>query len=230
MYMGEEDAFWMLHALLRGAKFNLHGLYSPGFPLLHQFFYQLEYLIQKDYPRVYKHMKALEISPVLYAPQWFITLFAYSFPMETLLRIWDVILHEGLKTVFKMSMWVIKHVEKELYKMDFMEMVRCLKDVFDREIVRNPDYMVREVLKVKISKKLLDQVAKQYEIQNEKLKAQKQALKLKKEQKKNKQKPIDNDINNNNDQINNNTIEHDKDKDNNIDNSNQKKEDETCAV
>jgi len=54
-----------------------------------------------------------------------------------------------------------------------MEVVRCLKDVFDRDIARDPDYMVREILKVKISQKLLDQVAKQYELQNEKVKHQK---------------------------------------------------------
>jgi len=53
---------------------------------------------------------------MLYAPQWFITLFAYNLNMETLLRIWDIMLYEGMKIVFKVSVFIMKYVEKELLK------------------------------------------------------------------------------------------------------------------
>jgi len=143
---------------------NHCGAYSPGFPLLHKFFFQLEYLQKKKFfPRLYKHLKTQDVSPVLYAPQWFITLFAYNLPMETLLRLWDIMLHEGMKIVFKLSIYLIKTVEKDLLKSDFMEIVRTLKDVSERDMVKNPDILIKEVLKIKVSKKLLDKVAKKYD-------------------------------------------------------------------
>jgi len=165
--MGEEEAFWMLEALLRGQSFCLHGLYSPGFPLLHRFFFQLEYLQKKHFPRLYKHLKAQDVSPMLYAPQWFITLFAYNLNMETLLRIWDIMFHEGIKIVFKLSLFLMKYVEKEVLKNDFSGIVRLLKDVTEREMIKNPDLLVSEVLKIKISRKMLDKVAKKYEKQSQ---------------------------------------------------------------
>jgi len=83
--------------------------------------------------------------------------------METLLRLWDIMLHEGMKIVFKLSIYLIKCVEKELLKSDFMEIVRTLKDVSERDIVKNPDILIKEVLKIKVSKKLLDKLAKKYD-------------------------------------------------------------------
>jgi hypothetical protein len=47
MYMSEEESFWMLECVLRNPKFFLNGLYSPGFPLLHEYFHILEELMKR---------------------------------------------------------------------------------------------------------------------------------------------------------------------------------------
>lgn len=49
LYMCEEDAFWTLVAVLKGAvQPPLEGLYQAGLPLLQQCFYQFERLIDDE--------------------------------------------------------------------------------------------------------------------------------------------------------------------------------------
>jgi hypothetical protein len=49
LYMCEEDAFWTLTALLKGAVHPpLEGLFRPGLPLLQQFLYQFSRLVDDE--------------------------------------------------------------------------------------------------------------------------------------------------------------------------------------
>ena len=49
LYMCEEDAFWTLVALLKGARQPpLEGLYQAGLPLLQQFMYQFQQLVDDE--------------------------------------------------------------------------------------------------------------------------------------------------------------------------------------
>ena len=56
-------------------------------------------LVRKLLPKLGEHFSQEVISPGMYASQWFITVFSYSFPFHLALRIWDVFLYEvsGLK-------------------------------------------------------------------------------------------------------------------------------------
>lgn len=49
LYMCEEDAFWTLTALLKGAVHApLEGLFRPGLPLLQQYLYQFSSLAEAE--------------------------------------------------------------------------------------------------------------------------------------------------------------------------------------
>jgi hypothetical protein len=49
LYMCEEDAFWTLTALLKGAVHApLEGLFRPGLPLLQQYLHQFERLVADE--------------------------------------------------------------------------------------------------------------------------------------------------------------------------------------
>jgi hypothetical protein len=45
-------------------------------------------------PQMGEHFKKEMINSSMYASQWFITIFSYSFPFSLALRIWDVFLAE----------------------------------------------------------------------------------------------------------------------------------------
>eukprot|EP00494_Astrolonche_serrata_P022694 UN22951 len=80
MYYQEEDAFYILVALLRDKKYNMRGLFMPGLPLLHQRFHQLSYLMKRHCPKAHAKLELnkseLErVYPAHYATQWFLLYF-----------------------------------------------------------------------------------------------------------------------------------------------------------
>eukprot|EP00457_Paulinella_chromatophora_P004577 gb/GEZN01004589.1/.p1 GENE.gb/GEZN01004589.1/~~gb/GEZN01004589.1/.p1 ORF type:complete len:619 (-),score=78.93 gb/GEZN01004589.1/:9-1865(-) len=169
MYMGEEDAFWTLRMLIRNSKYSttgddtdLHGMWSPGFPLLHEFLYQFSELMKFYCPKAFRQMQCTEpqVGPMFYAPQWFITLFSYNLPMEFLVRMWDILLFEGsCKIIFKTALYFIKLNEKELSKADFQDMISILKQVQDTPILKDPDAAITEILKVPLPRSRLKRLA-----------------------------------------------------------------------
>lgn len=98
LYMCEEDAFWTVVGLLKGARHPpLEGLYQPGLPLLQQFLRQFERLVDEKLPAVGARLASEGVHPTMYCAQWFITIFAYTLPFHHLVRVWDMFLLEGMK-------------------------------------------------------------------------------------------------------------------------------------
>ncbi|CAI5971842.1 unnamed protein product [Closterium sp. NIES-65] len=115
LYMAEEDAFWLLVALMKGANHtSLEGIFLVGLPLVQQYLFQFDRLLHECLPQLARHMEGEGVTPSMYASQWFITVFAYSFPFATTLRIWDVFLFEGMKTVFRVGLALLKQQQDDL--------------------------------------------------------------------------------------------------------------------
>ncbi|KAF8336365.1 rab-GTPase-TBC domain-containing protein [Cantharellus anzutake] len=75
--------------------YNMHSIFSPGFPGLLENIYVQERLLETLMPGVYQSFKNNVVSSTSYATKWYITLFTNSFPHQMQLRIWDVFLLEG---------------------------------------------------------------------------------------------------------------------------------------
>jgi hypothetical protein len=54
--------------------------------------FQLNYLIGKFLPKLYKHFQAQEINVDLFVQKFFISIFSAFFPFDILIRIWDIFL------------------------------------------------------------------------------------------------------------------------------------------
>ena len=148
-YMDEESSFFMLHTLIR--KYKLEGLYLPG----------LEELKKKFIPKCYKIFVRDDISPRMYASEWFITLFARNLDFNILVRIFDTFLLEGFKVIYRFSLAFIKLKEEELIegkKVDssLLVMENCLKNV-------NIEELWKIAFGFSISKKQIENYEKEYE-------------------------------------------------------------------
>ena len=93
--MPEEEAFSLFVTLMN--KYGLRDLFIQDMPGLHLHLYQFERLLEDMEPALYCHLRRKDVKPQLYATQWFLTLFAYRFPLQLVLRIYDLILSEGLE-------------------------------------------------------------------------------------------------------------------------------------
>ncbi|XP_051146359.1 uncharacterized protein LOC127261958 isoform X3 [Andrographis paniculata] len=167
LYMSEEDAFWLLVALLKGAVHApMEGLYLVGLPLVQQYLYQFDHLVKEYIPMVSEHFTKEMINPSMYASQWFITVFSYSFPFHLALRIWDVFLYEGVKIVFKVGLALLKYCHDDLVKLPFEKLIHALRNF--PEDAMNPDTLLPMAYSIKVSKRL-EELKREYEEQHGKL-------------------------------------------------------------
>ncbi|GKT87300.1 GTPase activating protein [Colletotrichum tofieldiae] len=136
--MTEEEAFCLLVRLMN--HYHLRDLFIQDMPGLHKNLYIFERLLEDFEPALYCHLRRRSISPHLYATQWFLTLFAYRFPLQLVLRIYDLILSEGLSAILRFGIVLMqKNVANLLAISDMQQLTVFLKDkLFDAYIDTAP--------------------------------------------------------------------------------------------
>lgn len=137
--MPEEEAFCLLVRLMN--QYHLRDMFIQDMPGLHLHLYQFERLLEDLEPALYCHLHRRNVSPHLYATQWFLTLFAYRFPLQLVLRVYDLILSEGLEgAILKFGIVLMQKNAKALLGMnDMTSLTDFLKDrLFDVYIDQAP--------------------------------------------------------------------------------------------
>ncbi|KAF2114643.1 GTPase-activating protein-like protein GYP5 [Lophiotrema nucula] len=188
--MPAEEAFSLFVTLM--SKYNLRDMFVQDMPGLHLHLYQFERLLEDFEPALYCHLHRREVKPQLYATQWFLTLFAYRFPLQLVLRIYDLILSEGLESaILKFGIVLMqKNAEALLAMKDMATLTTFLKerlfDVYidkapskgsilesgffgssggvDKEVYR-ADLLVKDAVAVKITPETLKQYAAEWKEQ-----------------------------------------------------------------
>ena len=115
--MPEAEAFCLLVRLMKG--YHLRQLFLPEMPGLHLHLYQYDRLIEEHLPAVHVHLARQGIRSHMYASQWFLTLFAYKFPMSIVVRILDIVIAEGLEAVLRFGVAVMKRNAETVLEMEF---------------------------------------------------------------------------------------------------------------
>ncbi|KAF2209336.1 hypothetical protein CERZMDRAFT_61453 [Cercospora zeae-maydis SCOH1-5] len=136
--MAEEEAFTLLVRLM--SKYDIRSMFTPDMRGLHLRLYQFERLLEEHEPAVYCHLKRRNVDPQLYATQWFLTLFVYRFPLQLVLRIYDLVLSEGLTAILKFGIVLIQHNRQALLDIKEMsQLTSFLKEkLFDVYIDKSP--------------------------------------------------------------------------------------------
>lgn len=137
--MDEVDAFSLLVKLMN--KYGLREMFVHDMPGLHRSLFLYERLLEDVEPAVYCHLRRRGVPPQLYATQWFLTLFAYRFPLQLVLRIYDLIFEEGLETtILKFGVAIMRrNAEGLLEQKDMSSLSLFLKErVFDAYIDKQP--------------------------------------------------------------------------------------------
>ncbi|ROW00625.1 hypothetical protein VSDG_03245 [Cytospora chrysosperma] len=136
--MSEEEAFCLLVRLMN--QYHLRDLFIQDMPGLHMHLFQFERLLEDTEPALYCHLRRRGISPHLYATQWFLTLFSYRFPLQLVLRIYDLIFSEGLSAILRFGIVLMqKNSQKLLSMTDMSHLTTYLRDrLFDVYIESTP--------------------------------------------------------------------------------------------
>ena len=97
-------------------------------PALFRSYYCLQRLVEKYLPKVHKRFMEVNFIPQMYATQWFMTIFVVDFPIETVVRIWDIFFIEGRKVIYRIALAVFKMMEKRLVEGELADMFEIIKD------------------------------------------------------------------------------------------------------
>ncbi|KAL7799742.1 RabGAP/TBC [Trichoderma ceciliae] len=186
--MPEQEAFCLLVRLMN--HYGLRDLFIHDMPGLHRHLYQFERLLEDLEPGLYCHLHRRGISPHLYATPWFLTLFAYRFPLQLVLRIYDLILSEGLSAIIRFGIVLMRKNTATLLEIsDMQQLTTYLKDkLFDVYIDKDPsqgsllengffgsssssndkeiyraDQLVRDACEIKLSAELLEGYTAEWE-------------------------------------------------------------------
>ena len=150
-YTTPEDSFSIMVSLFN--EYNLKEQFLPKMPGLEKNFYILLSLQKKYMPAMYKKFNDMQYVPQIYASQWFLTVFSIYFPFEAVVRIWDIYIVEGRKTIFRIALAILKVNEKELMEAEMEELFSILK-IYKENV--DFDKLLKQALKFKFSHKLVD--------------------------------------------------------------------------
>lgn len=129
--MPEEEAFCLFVKLM--CKYNLRSQFQENMKGLELRLYQFDRLLEDLEPRLWVHLKRQNIEPSLYAAQWFLTLFTYKFPLQLVLRVFDLVFSEGAEgAVLKFGIVLMRKNADALLEKDFESLGPFLKErLFD---------------------------------------------------------------------------------------------------
>ncbi|XP_019753266.1 USP6 N-terminal-like protein isoform X2 [Hippocampus comes] len=145
IYMNEEDAFWALVRLLSGHKHAMHGFFVPGFPKLMRFQEHHDRILKKMMPKLKRHLDSQEVLTSLYTMKWFFQCFLDRTPFTLTLRIWDIYILEGERTLPAMSYTVLKLHKKHLLKLSMEELVDFLQVTLSKNFFFHDDFVVEQL-------------------------------------------------------------------------------------
>ncbi|KIJ14378.1 hypothetical protein PAXINDRAFT_169775 [Paxillus involutus ATCC 200175] len=112
VHADEEEAFWVLSAIIERILpedfFSPSLLPSRACPLV-----LLDY-VQELLPKLHTHITNLGVDLAAICFSWFLSLFTDCLPIETLFRVWDVFLVDGLDVLFRIALGILRSNEQEL--------------------------------------------------------------------------------------------------------------------
>ncbi|OQS06072.1 hypothetical protein THRCLA_01868 [Thraustotheca clavata] len=105
VYMGEEEAFWVLACIIEDLVPEYHTKSMLG-SRVDQYVFQA--LVTQKLPHVAHHLNQLNVHLTPLTFKWFLCLFVNTLPLETTLRIWDVFFSEGSKVIHRIGLTLLK--------------------------------------------------------------------------------------------------------------------------
>lgn len=165
MKMDARDAFCVFVKLME--NHGLRASYSHSLTGLHSRIFQFQQLLTPIAPKLVAHFQALGVE-FAYLSQWFMTIFATTCPLDTLFRIYDIVLAEGAdETIMRVALALILKNEQKLIVMAELEDVLQLllsRDIWE-PYENNPDQLIEEVttlFKQVVTRDALDKLNKQF--------------------------------------------------------------------
>lgn len=129
--MPEEEAFAVLVQIMQ--QHRMRDMFKPSMAELGVCMYQLENLVQEQFPELHVHFQSQGFQTSMYASRWFLTLFTVTLNLSISCRVMDIFLSEGMEFIFKMALAMLVIGKESLLSLD-MEAMLKVNNFFLRSI------------------------------------------------------------------------------------------------
>ncbi|KAJ1564777.1 GTPase-activating protein [Nowakowskiella sp. JEL0078] len=164
--MPEEEAFCCCVRLMK--DYNFRELFTPKMTGLQTWLFQFDKVLEEQMPAVSKHLELQGILSTMYASQWFMTCFAYRFPLDIVFRIYDIVFAEGIEVMFRFGLALIKRNQDTLLTMEFEQLLNFLKIGLFDPYLSNVTQLIHDASAIRLPKNRLDKLASEYKEKLEK--------------------------------------------------------------
>lgn len=108
--------------------YEMRSMFTLNMEGLQLRLYQFSRLLEEHLPSLAAHLDKHSIHAAMYASQWFLTLFAYAFPLELVTRIYDILFVEGAtETMMRVSIAMLQRSEQTiLAENEFEDLLDCV--------------------------------------------------------------------------------------------------------
>lgn len=172
--MPEQQAFCVFVRLME--TYEMRTMFTLNMEGLQLRLYQFSSLLSQMLPELSDHLAYHGVHPPMYASQWFLTLFAYAFPIPLVLRIYDVVFAEGAaETIMRVAIAILQRSEDAI--MQLTEFEDILDHVTTKLHQGNNDasQMINDAMQLsgQITREKMDHLAQEYmrELENDKKQA-----------------------------------------------------------
>ncbi|OMJ70048.1 hypothetical protein SteCoe_32067 [Stentor coeruleus] len=158
MYMDEENTFWILVALMN--NYDMRGMFKRGMQHVYKSFYKASSLLRQYESGIWRKLNDNDMNPQVYATQWFMTIYS-SFPIETVLRIWDCFLLEGPKILYRVYIGFFKMNKNEFKEATFEGLLKKIREL---ESNCDCDLLIKAAFGLSLSHKRIAELDREYTV------------------------------------------------------------------
>ncbi|CAG8506277.1 15611_t:CDS:2 [Acaulospora colombiana] len=146
--------------------YDMRTMFTLKMEGLQQRLYQFTSLLSHICPNLYAHFQKHGVQSAMYASQWFLSLFAYTYPLPLVFRIYDVVFAEGApETIMRVAIALLKNNEEKLLSFDeFEDLLEFLTSRLYESYNNEPTGLVKDAMALSsvITKAKLDQLSEEY--------------------------------------------------------------------
>ncbi|ESL06902.1 rab6 GTPase activating protein [Trypanosoma rangeli SC58] len=148
LHAPEEEAFGMLLHLSYSPAFRMREVFLPGLPRLRLFVAVLRRLIERLLPALHRRFFEIGLDVFFFAPQWFLTLYTYQFPLDFVCRLWDLFFVDGWRVMFQAAIAILHGEQEQLLSLDMEAALLWIKECHEG---KSAEEMVRRTCNVPLS-------------------------------------------------------------------------------
>ncbi|RIA91030.1 rab-GTPase-TBC domain-containing protein [Glomus cerebriforme] len=177
MNMSEAQAFCVFVRLME--TYDMRTMFTLNMEGLQLRLYQFSALLSQILPKLHVHFQLHAIHAAMFASQWFLSLFAYTYPLPLVLRIYDVVFAEGApETIMRVAIALLKKNEASLLEInEFEDLLEFLTSQLYEAYDNEPTGLIKDAMGLSnvITKAKLDQLNTNYlkELEDQKKRAEK---------------------------------------------------------